>query len=102
MMCSARICCGAICRCLMTCVCRWCDARCCKCRTYETPRWFDVTALWQMLQGNLGLRGPGFTMKLHVPLGQFPNLVWYGMVWYGMVWYSVYLFNIIVHYLHSA
>ena len=33
MMCSARRCCGAICRCLLTCVCRWCDARCCKCRT---------------------------------------------------------------------
>ena len=27
----------------------------------RNPHWFDVTALWQMPQGNVGLRGPGLS-----------------------------------------
>ena len=29
--------------------------------SHATPQWFDVTALWLMPQGNLGLRGPGLS-----------------------------------------
>ena len=29
--------------------------------SHATSHWFDVTALWQIPQGNLGLRGPGLS-----------------------------------------